>query len=112
MKAILKEDYKANSLLNLLKGEEVEIIDSYCGCDSYTYKCIVSDGSQQFIDGNLLEIIDYTPTKDWEQIKIKASIAAMQGIVSNPDLRGNPEDYANDAVLYADKLIEELKKSL
>lgn len=115
MKAILKENYRVNSLLESLlelqKGETVIIIREYYGCGcSNSYKCIVPDGTQQFIPDNILEIVDYTPTIDWEQIKIQAAIAAMQGVCANLSHHLDVDTIAKRSIQQADALIEELKK--
>jgi hypothetical protein len=57
---------------------------------------------------------------DWQQVRIQASIAAMQGIISNETRHKEAKDswaedwsfleaIAKDACLYADNLVEELK---
>jgi hypothetical protein len=53
-----------------------------------------------------IEILQSEP--DWHQIKIQASIAAMQGILNSAYL--TPSRLAKQAVEYADALVEELKK--
>lgn len=71
-------------------------------------------------DGNLytcedLDFNDIHP--NWEQIKIQASIAAMQGIIStknqdNITSRDRIQEIANASVEYANALIERLKKEI
>lgn len=48
---------------------------------------------------------------DWEQVRIQAAIAAMQGILANEKRDGTIEDIAFASVRYTDALIEELKKN-
>lgn len=61
--------------------------------------------------------------EDWEKARVQAAIAAMQGILSNRYINGSYSDgyctkhttisqnkVANEAIVYADALIEELKK--
>lgn len=61
---------------------------------------------------------------NWGQIRIQAAIAAMQGILANRYINGSYSDgyctkhttisqnkVAKEAVVYADSLIEELKKA-
>jgi hypothetical protein len=59
-----------------------------------------------------IEILQSEP--DWNQIKIQASIAAMQGIIQHGIPNGievSKQDYAAHwAIEYADSLITELKK--
>ena len=50
----------------------------------------------------------------WQDVRERAAIAAMQGMLANPELIGDFGDYKwtieQKAILYADALIEELKK--
>ena len=57
---------------------------------------------------------------DWEQVRIKAAIAAMQGIMNNyeyikefhyssPDVDAMRKDIAKACRIYADALVKELK---
>lgn len=48
---------------------------------------------------------------DWQQVRIQAAIASMQGILSNSSNDDTVENYANVSVKLADALIEKLKKS-
>lgn len=52
------------------------------------------------------------PTEDehWQDVRERAAIAAMQGLLMNQNKFGSAEEYADGAVGYADALIEELKK--
>lgn len=52
------------------------------------------------------------PTEDehWQDVRERAAIAAMQGIISNNRCIGSTNMVAETAVRYADTLIEELKK--
>lgn len=62
--------------------------------------------------------LDFRVDVDWQQVRIQASIAAMQGSLANPHCSqvqvesGIPfgQFYAINAVQVADALIEELKK--
>ena len=45
----------------------------------------------------------------WEQLRHKAAIAALQGLLMNPNKFGSAEVYADGAVGYADALVEHLK---
>ena len=71
------------------------------------------------------EDLDFSNTIDWEQTRIQASIAAMQGMIANPQTfeqldhdkgykevcEGNKSQIiALASVMYADALIVELKK--
>jgi hypothetical protein len=48
--------------------------------------------------------------KYWQNIRERAAIAAMQGMLAGPARYGSPNEYAKLAVSFADALIEELKK--
>lgn len=48
--------------------------------------------------------------EDWEKIRVQAAIAAMQGILANPEGTMYKHDVAPLAVWYADALLAELKK--
>lgn len=47
---------------------------------------------------------------DWEQVRIQAAIAAMQGVFASKEIDIYRDDVVKIAVIYADTLIEELKK--
>lgn len=50
---------------------------------------------------------------DWEQVRIQAAIAAMQGVLSNPafcNISTNKDFPTTVAIYSADKLVEKLKK--
>ena len=49
-------------------------------------------------------------TIDWQQVRIQAAIAAMQGMT--PEWGNNARQYAEWAVQVADALVEELKRSV
>ncbi len=70
------------------------------------------------------EDLDFSNTIDWEQVRIQIAIAAMQGMIANPqtfeqlvhdkgykEIRGGDKSQiiAIASVMYADALIEELK---
>lgn len=46
----------------------------------------------------------------WQNIRERASIAAMQGLLSNSRKKGLVKEYVEAAIDYANALIEELKK--
>ena len=49
-------------------------------------------------------------TNNWEQVRIQASIAAMQGICASPvNVIGNEIALAEESVKFADALVKELK---
>lgn len=62
------------------------------------------------IDGNdfLLEEVELLDNPNWQQVRINAAIAAMQGMT--PEWGNNARQYAEWAVQVADALVAELKK--
>ena len=77
------------------------------------------DGTQQFIEVSLLEIIDYTPIKDWEEIRMQAIMSLMPALVNKKvpynDMGIIKQRYlsesevAEEAIKYADALVDKLK---
>ena len=57
------------------------------------------------------EQIETTTDEHWQEVRERAAIAAMQGMLSNPNMRlADGDTYPKVAVRYANVLIEELKK--
>lgn len=110
MKGKLLRPYEVDMTHTICAGEELEIVGGYCTCDGYSYTCIMPNGTQRVINADYLEITDYTPYIDWERVRIKAAIAAMQGIYASPLLVIPMDDIAKISVEQADALIKELKK--
>ena len=48
--------------------------------------------------------------KHWRDVRERAAIAAMQGLLSNPSRTGSAEECAKAAIDHANTLIEKLKK--
>lgn len=63
------------------------------------------------IDGNdfLLEEVELLDSPNWQQVRIQAAIAVMQGMT--PEWGNNARQYAEWAVQVADALVAELKRS-
>ena len=58
-----------------------------------------------------IELIqESTEDEHWQDVRERAAIAALNGLLSNTSNDGSFEDFAKDAVSCADVLIEELKK--
>lgn len=124
MKAKLKEPFRIDKKRTLIRGSIVEIVGTWEGHDGHYYTCVMPDddslyvggseyaGTKQIIKAWELEIVDYTPFIDWEQARIQASIAAMQGFIADPHRDGETKDLAILSVRLADALIEELKKTM
>ena len=47
---------------------------------------------------------------DWNQVRIQASIAAMQGLISRYGMQYE-DNHAGEAIVFADKLIKQLKNT-
>ena len=92
---------KRNSNNDWQEVEYVQLKDSYV---------ITKADQMEFENENSV-----STSTDWEQVRINAAIAAMQGILCSPIIPGvnpNPSkrEIADLAVLLADVLIEELRK--
>lgn len=110
MKARLNKDYTTQDGTLIPEGTEVEVVNGYCTTEGYSYECIIPSGEQKAINAESVVITDYTPWKDWEQIKINAAISIAQGFAANGSFALNGEDYiAEKSVRVADKLVEKLR---
>ena len=98
MKAKIK---KTGEIVNLASFAMIALEQ----CDSY--------GNPIELKPEEVELIQ-EPTKDehWQDVRERAAIAAMQGLLANPyrNLRSVSNDYVKLAIGYANALIEELKK--
>lgn len=77
-------------------------------CDSY--------GNPIELNPEEIELIpdvkeDNFPMTDWNQVRIQAAIAAMQGFISLPNCDMFDWETAKSAVKHANALIEQLKKN-
>lgn len=91
-------------------GEVIEVHINKCAIpvqDCGASSIYLGDNGKTYLDTEL-DFLNVYP--DWQQVRIQASIAAMQGILSNERRIANMEDTASSSVMYADALIEELKK--
>ena len=74
-------------------------------CDSY--------GNPIELPFEDIELIkDLSRNIDWQQVRIQAAIAAMKGLLSNPDdftTNQSPSGIAEKSVVFADLLVKELK---
>ena len=88
-------------------GEVVNIADyakvTLDHCDSWGNPIEIP-----FEDVELIK--DASNTNDWQQVRIQAAVAAMQGILSNEkQVHIKVSEAAYMSVLYADALVKELK---
>lgn len=120
MKVRLKEDYILHGTHKLRAGTILEVLGNAEGCCATWYRCLMPtgaegieggrefDGTQQFIDVNLVETVDYTPIMDWEDMRLRVAIGVLQGFVGST-LRSERE-YVKNALDCADLFVEEWKK--
>ena len=62
---------------------------------------------EAFMDG-VMWADEHRPV-DWQQVRIQAAIAAMQGLLACSEIEGTYESFARDSARYADALVKELK---
>ena len=73
-------------------------------CGAIEYGAIDADYEEEVV-------IPYNSNIDWEEWRLKYAGMAMQGLMAT-DLYAMPEELAENAVMYADALIAELKKQV
>lgn len=89
-------------------GEIIEVKSLY----SVTYSRLDCNGKiAEEYDEDELEFLNKEENKYWQDVRERAAIAAMQGMLSNSVMRlADGDTYPKVAVMYADALIEQLKK--
>lgn len=106
MKAKVKETGKVVEVEKII--EYSELPGTSFGGDYEYYK---DEHNQKTYDEDELDFINVYP--DWQQVRIQAAIAAMQGFCANSILGGTAVcRIAKLTVEQADALIEELKKTM
>lgn len=99
-------------------GKVVEVTINKCAVPVQGYgasSVYQGDDGKTYFD-NELDFIHVYP--DWQQVRIQAAIAAMGGLLHRLDDKPNAfiKDYrkeiVEEAILQADTLIEELKKTM
>lgn len=75
-----------------------------------TPKQIVENIDKKLEEKEVKLIQESTEDEHWQDVRERAAIAAMQGLLIDPSRVGNFNDYAVGAVACADALIEVLKK--
>lgn len=97
MKAKIKA---TGEIVNLASYVKI-ILDN---CDSY--------GSPIELKPEDVELIqEQTEDEHWQDVRERAAIAAMQGLLVNPSKVGPFKDFAEVAVGYANKLVEHLSRA-
>lgn len=91
-----------------LMGAERDMNDSVSYIDSKGYECVKVEGLNLAWD---FEDVEGAPNTeiDWEQVRIKAAISALQGFAASPQI-ASIDTLARWSVCAADTLIAELKK--
>lgn len=98
-------------------GEIVEVYhETQHGTPKMIYKESVLVNSRIWTEDELELLTDNDEDEHWQDIRERAAIAAMQGLLCAPIIEGvnpNPsrESVAEWAVIQADALIEQLKKN-
>lgn len=96
--------------VTIIKGMEADAADVFNAPYGMCYLCEF-EGNTHYIPATYLTITDYSNI-DWQQVRIQASIAAMQGFVtSDKFFTSEMKELAKWSVGQADALIEELKKN-
>lgn len=75
-------------------------------------KPVGTSSKKRIINDSDMQIVDYEWKPAWEEVRINAAINALSAIILReyPLANGNPREAAKCAVVYADELVEELKK--
>lgn len=122
MKVRLKEDYDLHGTHKLRAGTILEVLGQLDGCCDTWYRCLMPtgedgieggrelDGTQQIIDMKLVDIVDYTPIMDWEDMRLKVAIGVLQGYVAST--YRSQRGYVEDALHCADLFVEAWKKRM
>lgn len=95
MKAIIK---KTGEIVNIADYATIAL-DM---CDSW--------GNPIMVKPEDVELIQEQTKDEWHDVRERAAIAAMQGMLSNSRKVGSIKDYVEVAIDYANTLVNELKK--
>lgn len=96
MKARIK---KTGEIVNIAEYSKITLEQ----CDSW--------GNPIELKPEEVELIqEQTEDERWQNIRERAAIAAMRGLLANPRKIGSAKEYAEAAINYTDALIAELKK--
>ena len=92
-------------------GEIVEVYhEPQHGTSKMIYKENVLVNARMFTEDELDLLNENNDDKHWQDVRERAAIAAMQGLLASPSRKGCFRYYAETAIEYADALVEELKK--
>lgn len=117
MKAKLKVSWDFNRAniekgteVTIIKGMEADAADVLNAPYGMCYLCELN-GCMTYVPANYLIVTNWDNT-DWQQVRIQASIAAMQGFCTNSSVDLEIDKLAKLSVEQADALIDELKKTM
>ncbi len=115
------EDNYLLSFLDTLELKEVDLIIHTIIAECCDWLAMNTNLSHDKIEGcrNLMLTVKeeqfkaQEPTEDehWQEVRERAAIAAMQGLLANPSRTGCFRDCAETAIEYADALIKQLKSN-
>ncbi len=87
-------------------------------CDSWGNPIEMKPEDVELVDDETAELELYeqwgyeNPLQDyWQDVRERAAIAAMQGLLTDSNKVGSAKDFAETAVEYANALIEQLKNN-
>lgn len=106
----LYKDIPVDTLLDTIPGMEVDSEGIFNIPGGMCYLCKTPRGSLKYVLATSVEIVDASNI-DWEQIRVQASISAMQGLFASKDFNPYKDDVVDIAITYADSLIEKLKNN-
>lgn len=106
------KDIPEGTILEVIPGMEADAADVFNVPAGKCYLCKTPDNRLKYIIATHTEVVE-SSSVDWEQIRIQAAIAAMQGFASNSHnqcVDATTVTLAQWSVSSADALIRELKK--
>lgn len=98
-------------------GEIVDVyIETQHGTPKMIYKESVLVNSRMWAEDELELILNDEDVKHWQDVRERAAIAALQGLLANPELICHDSDcdekvfIVSRAIRYAEKLVKKLKE--
>ena len=104
---------KTGEIVDIISYSQLSAAERCSGQDYVSY--IDSQGVEHYKE-DLNYYWDFEPIDDiqeqhWQDVKERAAIAALQGLLANPELVKEEHDWLIlDAKIYAEKLVEKLKE--
>lgn len=105
-----KQKIQEGSIVEVIPGMQADASSVYNIDAGMCYLCKDENGTLEYIPATFVEIIDASNT-DWQQVRINAATAILQGIMSNPNkyLCQSREEVVDISIKTADYLIEQLQ---